>query len=266
MPADESESADVDPLGSVLAARLAEDVQRRSGLSADLEARGYDEGLLDHLVWEAISVAYRADPEIYDDGYERSDHLWAAAKRQLIAKGFEAVLDHPAVWELIHDNVRDIYDQAATATWVGFNGGGNGEELGIARAHSRLLSEDSAASVTRPPLVTSPRARQPRARQSRGRAVRRRGSRRPSSRSTGGGGPGDDPDPEPSAQTGAHHAVPPIAAPPSAAGSSESRTTWDIGVTGFGAMLGSAALGTKGMVIGGFVAYIWGRFRWPENG
>lgn len=40
------------------------------------------------------------------------------------------------------------------------------------------------------------------------------------------------------------------------------RVSWDVGVTSFGAMVGGAALGQKGMVVGGVAAYLWGRRRW----
>jgi hypothetical protein len=43
------------------------------------------------------------------------------------------------------------------------------------------------------------------------------------------------------------------------------RTAWDIGCSGFGAMIGGAALGNKGMVVGGVTGYVWGRFRWHRK-
>jgi hypothetical protein len=43
------------------------------------------------------------------------------------------------------------------------------------------------------------------------------------------------------------------------------RISWDAGMTGFGAMVGQAALGQKGMVIGGAAAYLWARRRWPDH-
>jgi hypothetical protein len=91
-----------------------------------------------------------------------------------------------------------------------------------------------------------------RSRQSRGRSVRCRGSRRVTSRSTGGGSSGDDPDPEPSARVGAY-------------GLGEDRTLWDIAVTSFGALIGDGVMGSEGMLVGGVVAYLWGCCRWHRR-
>ena len=37
-------------------------------------------------------------------------------------------------------------------------------------------------------------------------------------------------------------------------------------MTTVGAMIGGGAMGTKGMLIGGVVGYVWGRFRWSADG
>lgn len=91
-----------------------------------------------------------------------------------------------------------------------------------------------------------------RSRQSRGRSVRCRGSRRVTSRSSGGGSSGDDPDPEPLARTGAY-------------GLAEDRTLWNIAVTSFGALIGEGVMGSEGMLVGGVVAYLWGCCRWHRR-
>lgn len=44
-----------------------------------------------------------------------------------------------------------------------------------------------------------------------------------------------------------------------------SRVMWDVSTTSFGAMLGQAALGQKGVIVGGAAAYFWARRRWPED-
>jgi hypothetical protein len=40
---------------------------------------------------------------------------------------------------------------------------------------------------------------------------------------------------------------------------------WDVSTTSFGAMLGQAALGQKGVIVGGAAAYVWARRRWPDD-
>jgi hypothetical protein len=44
-----------------------------------------------------------------------------------------------------------------------------------------------------------------------------------------------------------------------------SRVMWDVSTTSFGAMLGQAALGQKGVIVGGAAAYVWARRRWPDD-
>lgn len=234
---------EVDLVG--LGSGLENDQRQRAVDSADLAARGYDEDLIDDLAWDAISEAYRADSEIYEDGYERSEHLYAAAERKLIAKGYEAVLRHPAVVAILDEDIRTIFDQASMATWVAFNGGGNGEELAIARAHSRILNRETKPPEPRREELTKRRG--PRARQPRARVARRRGSRRTATRSAGGAGPGDDSDPDPERQ--------PL---------DTARTTWDLTATGFGMALGGI-FGVKGTLVGGVIAYAWARWRWPNE-
>jgi hypothetical protein len=82
--------------------------------------------------------------------------------------------------------------------------------------------------------------------------TRRRGSRRATSRSSGGGSSGDDPDPEPSARTGAY-------------GLDDDRILWDIAVTSFGALIGDCVMGLEGVLVGGVVAYFWGCWRWHRR-
>ncbi len=111
-----------------------------------------------------------------------------------------------------------------------------------------------------PPLVMQSRVRAfvhrrfgARRRESQGsKPSRRRGSRRVTSRSSGGGSSGDDPDPEPLARTGAY-------------GLAEDRMLWDIAVTSFGALIGDGVMGLEGKLVGGVVAYLWGRWRWHRR-
>ena len=82
------------------------------------------------------------------------------------------------------------------------------------------------------------------------RTRRAAGSRRSSSsRDDGGGG---DPDPEPLAWTGAY-------------GVCGARTQWDATMTGIGIAIGAEVMDVKGMIIGGFVSYLWARHRWPGD-
>lgn len=226
-------------LSSIVSAQLEGCEQRR--LTTAVDALGIDRNLLSEWVYEAITEAYGKDSEIYDEGYRRTEHLEVAASRKLIAKGYEATVDHPAVQTVIAEEIEHIFELSMQATYVGFQGGGNGEELAMARAHSELVRCDSVAPATRI-RPTSRIRRQARARRSRGRAFRSRGSRRVSPRSTGP--PGDDPDPEPSALSGIE------------------RTRLEMETTGFGLALGAAAgIGLKGSVIGAVVGWLWGRGR-----
>lgn len=224
---------------SIVSAQLEGCRQRR--LTAEVDALGVDRDLLSEWVYEAVTEAYGKDSEIYDgEGYRRTEHLEAAARRKLIAKGHEANADHLAVEALIAEGIEHIFELSTQATYVGFQGGGNGEELAMARAHSELIRRgDTAAPATKIRPAHRIR-RQAGARRSRGRALRRRGSRRVSPRSTGP--PGDDPDPEPSALSGIE------------------RTRLEMETTGFGLALGTAAgIGLKGSAIGAAVGWLWGR-------
>ncbi len=229
-------------LSSIVSAQLERCRQRR--LTAEVDALGVERDLLSEWVFEAIADAYGKDSDIYDgEGYRRTEHLEAAARRKLIAKGREANADHPAVEALIAEEIEHIFELSTQATYVAFQGSGNGEELAMARAHSELVRRggDTVAPATkiRP---THRIHRQASARRSRGRALRCRGSRRVSPRSTGP--PGDDPDPEPSALSGIE------------------RTRLEMETTGFGLALGAATgIGLKGSAIGAVVGWLWGRNR-----
>lgn len=84
-----------------------------------------------------------------------------------------------------------------------------------------------------------------------------RGSRRLTSRSAAGGGGGDPPgggdEPEPGEKP--RRLLDVVGA----------RTQWDATMTGFGVTIGSGVMGVKGMLIGGFAGYLWGRRRWPGD-
>jgi hypothetical protein len=226
-------------LSSIVSAQLEGCRQRR--LAEEVDALGLDRGLLSEWVYEAIAEAYSKDSEIYDDeGYRRTEHLEAAARRKLVAKGYEANADHPAVELLVAEEIEQIFELSMQATYVGFQGGGNGEELAMARAHSELVRPVGTAAPTTKIRPTYRIRRQASARRSRGRGLRRRGSRRVSPRSTGP--PGDDPDPEPSALSGIE------------------RTRLEMETTGFGLALGAAAgIGVKGPAIGALIGWLWGR-------
>ena len=71
-----------------------------------------------------------------------------------------------------------------------------------------------------------------------------------SSRDDGGGG--DDPDPEPLTWAGASDVC-------------GARTQWDATMTGIGIAIGAGIMDVKGMIIGGFVSYLWARHRWPGD-
>jgi hypothetical protein len=225
---------------SIVSAQLEGCRHRR--LTAEVDALGVESDLLSEWIYEAVAEAYGKDSDIYDEGYRRTEHLEAAARRKLIAKGYEANADHPAVEALIAEGIDYIFELSAAATHVGFQGGGNGEELGMARAHSELVGRSDAAAPVTKLRVTHHIRRRASARQSRGRATRRRGSRRVSPRSTGP--PGDDPDPEPSALSGIE------------------RTRLEMETTGFGLALGAATgMGLKGSAVGAVVGWLWGRRR-----
>lgn len=84
-----------------------------------------------------------------------------------------------------------------------------------------------------------------------------RGSRRVTGRSTAGSGGGDPPgggdDPEPGEKP--RRLLDVVGA----------RTQWDVTMTGFGVTIGSGVMGVRGMLIGGFAGYLWGRRRWPGD-
>jgi len=226
-------------LSSIVSAQLAGFRQRR--FTCEVEALGVDPDLLGEWIYGAVTGAYAEDPEIYEDGYRRIEHLEAVARRRVIAKGYEAIVDHPAVEELTFEEIEHIFELSSQATYVAFNGGGNGEELAVASAHANLLCPSK--KVGRPPVGYRARLlrRSAGARRSRGRPTRRRGSRRVA-RDTGP--PGEDPDPEPFCPTGIE------------------RTRWEMETTGFGLALGAAAaVGTKGPIIGAVCGWIWGRWR-----
>lgn len=235
-------------LTSIVSAQLEGCRQRR--LTAEIDALGIDSCLLGEWIYEAVADAYGNDREIYEgEGYRRTEHLEAAARRKVIARGYEAIADHPAVENLIAEEIDHIFELSAQATYVAFQGGDNGEELAMARAHSELLCPSETIRPTTIVRAATHRLhRQASARRSRGRAVRRRGSRRVS-RSTGP--PGDDSDPEPLARLGTY-------------GLAGDRTLWDIAVTSFGALVGGGVMGSEGMLIGGVVAYLWGSYRWQR--
>jgi hypothetical protein len=228
-------------LSSIVSAQLEGCRQRR--LTAEVGALGVDRDLLSEWIYEAVTTAYGKDSDIYSgEGYRRTEHLEAAARRELIAKGYEANADHPAIEALIAEGIEHIFELSTQATYVGFQGGGNGEELAMARAHSELIRRGDTATPTTKIRPSHRIRRQASARRSRGRALRRRGSRRVSPRSTGP--PGDDPDPEPSALSGIE------------------RTRFEMETTGFGLALGAAAgMGFKGSAIGAVVGWLWGRSR-----
>ena len=213
-----------------------------SDAAKEVDALGVDSDVLSHWLFEAVTDAYGKDSEIYDEGYRRTWHLEAAARKKLIAKGYEAVVDHPAIETLIDDAIEYIFELSSQATLVAFQGGGGSEELAMAQAHSALLRRGAPSQpVTRTRAMHRIRRRAS-ARRSRGRALRRRGSRRVSPRSTGP--PGDDPDPEPSAQAGID------------------RIRWEMETTGFGLALGAAlGMGLKGSAIGAVTGWLWGRNR-----
>jgi hypothetical protein len=227
-------------LSSIVSAQLERLKQRR--LSHELEALGVDPDLLGEWIYAAVAAAYAEDPEIYEDGYRRAEHLEAAARKRIIAKGYEAIADHPAVADLTFEEIEHIFELSNQATHVAFNGGGNGEELAMARAHANLLCPSKETS--RSPVRGQARRilrRSAGARRSRGRPNRRRGSRRVT-RDTGP--PGEDPDPEPFVPLGIE------------------RTRWEMETTGLGLALGAAApVGTKGPIIGAFCGWVWGRWR-----
>lgn len=234
-----SSQGEVLRLSSIVSAQLERLRQRR--LSNELETLGVDPDLLGEWIYAAVADAYAADPEIYEDGYRRAEHLEGAARKRIIAKGYEAIADHPAVTDLTFEEIEHIFELSNQATYVAFNGGGNGEELAMARAHANLLSPSKETG--RPQVRDRARVlrRSPGARRSRGRPTRRRGSRRVT-RDTGP--PGDDPDPEPFCPTGIE------------------RTRWEMETTGFGLALGAAAaVGTKGTIIGAVCGWLWGRWR-----
>jgi hypothetical protein len=209
----------------------------------EVDALGVDSDVLSHWLFEATADAYGEDSEIYDEGYRRTWHLEAAARKKLIAKGYEAIVDHPAVEALIDDAIEYIFELSSQATWVAFQGGGGSEELAMAQAHSALVRRGDPAQPVMKVRATHRIRRRASARRSRGRALRRRGSRRVSPRSTGP--PGDDPDPEPSALAGID------------------RIRWEMETAGFGLALGAAAgMGLKGSAIGAVVGWLWGRRRW----
>lgn len=228
-------------LSSIVSAQLEGCRQRR--LTTEVDALGADRDLLSEWVYEAVAKAYGRDSDIYDaEGYRRTEHLEAAARRKLIAKGYETNADHPAVEAIIAEEIEHIFELSTQATYVGFQGGGNGEELAMARAHSELVRGSGAVAPATKIRPAHRIHRQASARRSRGRALRRRGSRRISPRSTGP--PGDDPDPEPSALSGIE------------------RTRLEMETTGFGLALGAAAgIGLKGSAIGAAVGWLWGRSR-----
>lgn len=228
-------------LSATVSAQMEGCRQRRQ--AREVDALGVDSGVLGEWIYEAIAEAYGQDSDIYDDeGYRRTEHLEAAARRKLIAKGYEANADHPAVKAQITEEIEHIFELSAQATWVAFQGGGNGEELGMAQAHSALLRRGDPTQPVMKTRATHRIRRRASARRSRGRALRRRGSRRVSPRSTGP--PGDDPDPEPSALTNIE------------------RVQWEMATTGFGWTLGAAAgMGLEGSAIGAVVGWLWGRSR-----
>ena len=194
---DVAESAEPASTMALCLASLAREDERRQRsreLTADLEARGYDADHLGHLIWLAVDASFGHDPDsCYEDGYRRDDHLWRAARKKIIAAGAEAVLDHGAIEGMIWEAIDNVFEEASMASWVGFNGGGNGEELDIARAHSQR-AVDARRFEPRPQLVALLCSRRARARQPRGRGTRRRGSRRGASSrrsSSGSDDPGD---------------------------------------------------------------------------
>jgi len=236
----EAVDSDLLHFSATVSAQLWGCSQRR--MAAEINATGVDSGVLGEWIYEAVADAYGEDPEIYDDGYRRTEHLEAAAHRKLIAKGYEAIADNPAVKGLIAEEIEHIFELASQATYVGYSGGGNGEELSMARAHSALLRRGDDAAEPATKILPRRLRRQATGRRSRGKGIRRRGSRRGSHRSTGP--PGDDPDPEPSALTGIE------------------RTRWEMETTGFGLALGIVAgVGMQGPVIGALTGWLWGRSR-----
>jgi hypothetical protein len=83
------------------------------------------------------------------------------------------------------------------------------------------------------------------------RTRRAAGSRRSSSSRDDSGG-GGDPDPEPLAWAGAYDVC-------------GARTHWDATMTGIDIAVGAGVMDVKGIIIGGFVSYLWARHRWPGD-
>lgn len=84
---------------------------------------------------------------------------------------------------------------------------------------------------------------------------RSRGSRRGTNRSTTSSGGSDPPDggDGPEANQAARQGLAPVGA----------RPQWDATMTGIGLTIGGGLMGSRGMLIGGFVGYLWARHRWP---
>lgn len=149
----------------------------------ELNLGGFDADQLAERIWRAVDAAFGADEAAcYEDGDRNHFPLLRAARRKVIAAGAESVLDHPLVEEMIDEAIDDVFERASMATWVAFNGGGNRDELGMARAHAHSVSRHSTLRAQRQrrggrDVVVSRRtcARQ---RASRGSAPRTRGSRR----------------------------------------------------------------------------------------
>jgi hypothetical protein len=88
----ESSQGEVLRLSSIVSAQRESLRQRR--LSCEVEALGVDPDLLGQWIYGAVADAYAKDPEIYEDGYRRTEHLEAAARKRIIAKGYEVIAGH----------------------------------------------------------------------------------------------------------------------------------------------------------------------------